>query len=136
MKLRIVLDTNVLISGIFFTGSPYEILKAWKEKHIQFVITAEIFDEYVRVAEILSNKYATVNISKVLDLIAIHSEIIQPVVLPTQICEDKDDDKFIACALSGEVDVIVSGDKHLLRLNGFKGIEIIKPKSFCVKYLS
>jgi putative PIN family toxin of toxin-antitoxin system len=115
--LRIVLDTNVLISGIFFTGPPYEILKAWKEKRIQFVITAEIFNEYIRVAEILSNKYVTVNISEILNLVAIHSEIIQPVVLTTQICEDKDDDKFIACALSGEVDVIVSGDKHLLSCN-------------------
>ena len=134
--MRIVLDTNVLISGIFFSGPPYEILKAWREKRIQFVITAEIFDEYDRVAEVLSNKYATVNISEILNLVAIHSEIIQPAVLTTQISEDKDDDKFIACALLGEVDVIVSGDKHLLCLNGFKGIEIIKPKSFCEKYLS
>ena len=74
--MRIVLDTNVLISGIFFTGPPYEILKAWKEKRIQFVITTKIFDEYVRVAEILSNKYATVNISEILNLVAIQSEII------------------------------------------------------------
>jgi len=64
--LRIVLDTNVLISGIFFSGPPYEILKAWKEKRIQFVITAEIFAEYVRVAENLSNNYVTVNISEIL----------------------------------------------------------------------
>jgi len=134
--LRIVLDANVLISSIFFSGPPYEILKAWKEKRIQFVITAEIFAEYVRVAENLSNNYVTVNISEILNLIAIHSEIIHPVVLTTQICEDKDDDKFIACALSGEVDVIVSGDKNLLSCNRFKGIEIINPKSFCEKYLS
>ncbi|MBN1318607.1 MAG: putative toxin-antitoxin system toxin component, PIN family [Anaerolineales bacterium] len=118
--MRIILDTNVLISGIFFSGPPHEILKAWREKRIQFVITAEIFDEYVRVAEILSNKYATINISEILNLVAIQSEIIQPALLTTQISEDKDDDKFLACALSGEVDVIVSGDKHLLCLNGFK----------------
>ena len=52
--MRIVLDTNVLISGIFFSGPPYEILKAWREKRIQFVLSAEIFDEYIRVAEILT----------------------------------------------------------------------------------
>jgi putative PIN family toxin of toxin-antitoxin system len=134
--LRIVLDTNVLISAIFFSGPPYKILKAWKEKPIQFIIAAEIFAEYVGVAENLSNNYVTVNISEILNLIAMHSEIVQPVVLKTQVCEDRDDDKFIACALSGEVEVIVSGDNHLLALNGFKGIKIIKPKSFFKEYLS
>ena len=74
--MRIVLDTNVLISAIFFSGPPYKILKAWKEKHIQFIIPAEIFDEYVRVAENLSRQHAGIDISEILNLIAMHSEIV------------------------------------------------------------
>lgn len=111
-------------------------MKAWKEKPIQFIIAAEIFDEYVRVAENLSRQHAGIDISEILNLIAMHSEIVEPVILKTQVCEDRDDDKFIACALSGEVEVIVSGDNHLPALNGFKGIKIIKPKSFFKEYLS
>ncbi|MBN1997896.1 putative toxin-antitoxin system toxin component, PIN family [candidate division KSB1 bacterium] len=133
--MTIVLDTNVLMSGIFFSGIPNTILKAWKEKRIQFVISAEILDEYIRVAEILSIKYEGIDISEVLNLIAMYSEIIQPAALPNQICEDKDDDKFLACAISGQVDIIVSGDKHLLDVSGFKGIRIMKPRAFYTEFL-
>ena len=111
--MRIVLDTNVLISGIFFTGPPNALLTAWKNKRIQIVISPDIFDEYNRVAKIILQKYPGTNISEILNMIAIHSELIQPTPLPSQICDDPDDDKFIACALSGHIRYIVSGDKHL-----------------------
>lgn len=129
--MRIVLDTNVLISGIFFTGPPNKILQAWKNKKIQIVISPDIYSEYVRVAELISNRYPGIDISGILNLIAVHAEIIQSSNLPEQVCEDPDDDKFLACALSGKVEIIVSGDKHLLHLDGYKGLSIIKPRKFC-----
>lgn len=52
--MKIVLDTNVLISGIFFTGPPYQILKAWRDRKFQIILSAEILFEYRRVAEELS----------------------------------------------------------------------------------
>jgi putative PIN family toxin of toxin-antitoxin system len=134
--VRIVLDTNVLISGIFFRGPPHKILKAWKSKKIQIVISPEIYSEYIRVADIISNKYPSIDISRILNLITVHSEIIQPSILPEKVCQDPDDDKFIACALSGQVEFIVSGDKDLLKQSGYKGIGIIIPKEFCDKFLS
>jgi len=134
--LRIVLDTNVLISGIFFTGHPNEILQAWKIKRIQIVISPDIYSEYTRVADHISRKYPGIDISGILNLIAVHSEIVHPAPLPKQVCEDPDDDKFIACSLSGRVNLIVSGDKHLLKLSGYKGIRVLKPQQFCVEYLS
>jgi len=134
--VRIVLDTNILISGIFFTGSPHKILKAWKEKRIQLVISPEIYSEYIRVTDIISRKYPGIDISGIMNLIAVHSEIIQPSSLPEKVCEDPDDDKFIECALSGKVRLIVSGDKHLLKQSGYKGIRIITPRKFCVESLS
>ncbi|MFC1540824.1 putative toxin-antitoxin system toxin component, PIN family [Candidatus Latescibacterota bacterium] len=128
--MRIVLDTNVLMSGIFFTGPPYEILQLWKAKKIKIVISPDIYSEYVRVAEIISQKYQEIDITGILNLIAVHSEIVQSAQLHEQVCEDPDDDKFIACALAGKVDFIVSGDKHLLDVSGYKGIRILKPKAF------
>lgn len=133
--MRIVLDTNVLISGIFFIGPPHEILQAWKAKRIQIVISPDIYSEYIRVAELISNKYPGIDISGILNLIAVHSEIIQPSSMTEQVCGDPDDDKFIACALSGQVELIVSGDKHLLKLSGYKGIRIMKPREFCAALL-
>ncbi len=47
--MKIVLDTNVFVSGVFFTGPPYEILNAWRQAVVQIVVSPEILDEYRRV---------------------------------------------------------------------------------------
>jgi putative PIN family toxin of toxin-antitoxin system len=133
--LRVILDTNVLISGIFFSGPPYQILKAWHSHKIQLVISSDIYEEYRRVADLLKKKYKKIDISSILHLIDINSDIINTQDLPKPICEDPDDEKFIACALSGKVKIIVSGDKHLLKLSGFNDIMIIKPYEFVDKYI-
>jgi putative PIN family toxin of toxin-antitoxin system len=133
--LRIVLDTNVLISGIFFTGPPNKILRAWKERKLQVVFSPDIYFEYLRVAELISSKYPNIEISEILNLMAVHAEIIQSSTLPDQVCEDPDDDKFIACALSGKVDFIISGDKKLLQLSEYEGIRILKPRTFCEEFI-
>jgi len=133
--LKVVLDTNVLVSGIFFSGPPAEILNAWHKGHVQFALTSEIIDEYFRVADILYSKFAGVEISPILTLIITHSEIIQTSPLSRQVCEDPDDDKFLACALGSESEIIVSGDKHLLKMSGYRGMTIITPRAFVEKYL-
>jgi putative PIN family toxin of toxin-antitoxin system len=111
-------------------------LQAWKQKKIQFVISPEIYAEYTRVAEVISTKYPGIEISEILNLIAIHSEIVQSFVLSEPVCEDPDDDKFIACAISNDVGYIVSGDKHLLKISGYHGIRVIKPQEFCTEFLN
>lgn len=58
--MKIVLDTNVLISGIFWSGPPFQILDAWKDGKIQLIVTKEILMEYHRVTTILSKKFASV----------------------------------------------------------------------------
>ena len=133
--MKIVLDTNVLMSGIFFSGPPYQILKSWQENKIQLVITEKILNEYQRVAKILSNKYPKIEIDNILGLIAIHTEIIDDSNHIVKICEDPDDDIFISCALSCGCKIIVSGDKHLLKISGYENIEVLKPRLFLEKYL-
>ena len=114
--MRVILDTNVLISGIFFSGPPYQILKAWHSRKIQLVISSDIYQEYRRVARLLKKKHKNIDIGSILNLIAINSDFIDAQDLPEPVCDDPDDDKFIACAISGKVKIIVSGDKHLLKL--------------------
>lgn len=74
--MKIVLDTNVFISGIFFSGPPFQIVQAWQEKKIQFVLSQEIVSEYQRVAEALADKYPIVDISGIIELGTIYSEIV------------------------------------------------------------
>lgn len=128
--MKIVLDTNVFISGIFFSGPPFQILQAWKERKIQFVLSQEIVSEYQRVAEALANKYPIVDISGIIELVTIYSEIVETDGYEIFECEDPDDNKFVECAMAGNCKTIVSGDKHLLKLSGFQNINVLTPRKF------
>ncbi len=128
--MKIILDTNVFISGIFWSGAPYQILKAWQQGKIGLVMSQEILNEYDRVTKALSEKYPTIDLSPFIELLAIHAEIHVPEKLKEPVSRDPDDDKFIACALSSKVKIIVSGDQDLLSVSGYQGIDIIKPGAF------
>lgn len=65
----------------------------------------------------------------ILALLVLNSELVDaPDYLRDQICDDREDDKFLACALSAGVSLIISGDAALLRVTGWNGIEVIKPR--------
>ena len=59
--------------------------------------------------------------------------MVRPAALGEAVCRDPDDDDIIACALGGKAKVICSGDGDLLALNGFRGLEVMKPSVFCQK---
>lgn len=67
--MKAILDKNIFVSGIFFSGPPYQILKSWREGVIEFVISSEILDEYRRVATILSEKYPPVDLQGILEFV-------------------------------------------------------------------
>jgi len=133
--VRIVLDTNVLISGIFFNGPPARILDAWAADRVRFVASPKILEEYQRVAVELGRKYPQIQVQPVLAVLTTTCEICLAGPLPEQVCSDANDDKFLACALSAGVSTVVSGDKALLAVSGFQGIEVVKPKVFVEMHL-
>lgn len=133
--MRIVLDTNVFISGIFFAGPPSQILKAIGNQNLQIILSKEIFDEYSRVEKSLSLKFPAINIMSIIELIAIYGEFIDTENFIISACDDPDDDKFLECAMAGQCDIIVSGDKHLLKLSGYRGIAVLSPRKFVDNYL-
>ena len=133
--MKIVLDTNVLISAIFFYGPPYQVLKAWQEGRIKIAISEEILTEYQWVAEELSKQFPSVDIEQILELLTIHAEIVDTQGFEVTVCEDPDDNMFISCALASKSKIIVSGDKHLLRISGYKNIDVFKPRDFIDDYL-
>jgi len=133
--MRIVLDTNVLMSGIFFRGPPYWILQAWHEERVQLAVCLEILAEYRQAAVRLSQRYKGIDISSLLDLVAVHSDIVQAVLLPRPVCADRNDDIFLACALAAGTRIIVSGDRHLLAVSDWAGIQVLRPKTFVDEFL-
>lgn len=134
--MKVILDTNVFVSGVFFSGPPYQILKAWRDGRIQLVASPDILDEYQRVGKILAEEFPGINLDPVLDFVIQQADIYAAIVLPEAVSADPDDDKFIACALASGSTIIISGDKHLLNVSGYQQIEILKPRDFVVKYLT
>ena len=128
--MKIVLDTNVFISGIFFGGAPSDILKLWRESKVRIVLTEQILEEYQRVGKELSAKYQSIDITPIIELFTIFGEFVETKGISESICEDPDDNKFIECAIASQSKLIVSGDKHLLKISGHKEIEVVKPRQF------
>jgi putative PIN family toxin of toxin-antitoxin system len=134
--VKVVLDTNVFVSGVFFSGAPYQILEAWHDGKIQLVVSPDILDEYHRVGEILAEDYPIIDLQPFLDNLIQSAVIYSAPLLSEPVCEDPDDDKFLACALASGNTVVVSGDKHLLKVSGYRGIEVLKPRVFVDRYLA
>jgi uncharacterized protein len=133
--VKVILDTNVFVSGVFFSGPPYQILKAWQDSKIELTISPEILDEYRRVGNILAEDHPAIDLLPVLGFVIQNATIYSAPLLPEAVCTDPVDDKFFACALASGSTVIVSGDKHLLEASGYEGIEVLKPRDFVNKYL-
>ena len=133
--MRIVLDTNVFVSGVFFSGAPHQVLRAWRDQEIEIVVSPEILDEYYRVSDELSTQFPEVDLSPMLQLVASKARLVEAAPLTEAVCDDPDDDKFFACADAAGVSVIVSGDRHLLKASGYQGIEVVRPRQFVDEYL-
>ena len=130
-----MLDTNVFISGIFFTGPPYQILQAWRDGRVQLLVSPSILDEYQRIGAELALQFRDVDLKAFLDLLIVQAEIVLAPSLPPVIRDDPSEDKFLEVAVAGKASYIISGDKHLLSLSEFQGIQILKPRDFAQRYL-
>jgi putative PIN family toxin of toxin-antitoxin system len=133
--VKIVLDTNVLVSGIFFSGPPYEILKAWRDGKIQLVISTEILKEYQRVADEMAQHFPGVDVSEIINLLMVEAEIAHVPPLPKPVCSDPEDDKFLACAVASAAKYVITGDKQLLMVSSHRNVEIVNPRWFVDTHL-
>ncbi|MCR4336864.1 MAG: putative toxin-antitoxin system toxin component, PIN family [Candidatus Omnitrophica bacterium] len=134
--MKVILDTNVLVSAIFFSsGPPRQILLAWNQGKFKLVISPQIFQEYRATIGELQSRYPTVSIEPILDLLLLSSEMCSGQKSLESICKDPEDDKFIHCALLSGTRLIVSGDKHLLKVSGYQNIEVLRPRKFLEKHL-
>jgi len=135
--VKVVLDTNVLVSGLIFGGTPARILAAWSAEAFTLILTPSILDEYRRVGRELAKERAPLvqALDGLIAMLAVNATLVNAPPLSPGVCEDPDDDKFLAAALAGAAARIVSGDKHLLRLSGWQHIEILTPRQFVDRHL-
>lgn len=127
--MKIVIDTNIFISAVFFGGLPLKILQTVIAKQNEAYISPEIWDEYNDVIERMTRKYPSRLKQQLID----EAFKLFKVVIPSSeitICRDPDDDKFISCAIDAECRYIVSGDDDLLSIKNVEDILICTPSEF------
>ena len=118
------------MSGILFGGIPGRVVAAWRRGRIEVVLTPAVLTEYERVADTLSKRYPEVAITALLRILASLAIPVDDRDLSEPVCEDPDDDKFLACALSGHARLVVSGDKALVATAGYRGIKVVTHRTF------
>lgn len=128
--MNVVLDTNVIVSGIYWPGESRECLVAWARRRFHLALTAVVFVEYCDVAQRLRVKYPKVNPRPWLKWIEAKAKVYEPAPLGRQRSRDAEDDPFLSCALASGAKVITSKDDDLLALGKPFGIEILTPRQF------
>jgi uncharacterized protein len=132
--MKLTLDTNILISGTFWTGASFKILERIENKLDQSVTSKEIISEYERIMESheIIEKIENKNliILKICEKVMINSIIVEPKTRLNFVKEDPQDNMILECAKEGSVDFIVTNDNHLLKIKKFEGITILKPEEY------
>jgi putative PIN family toxin of toxin-antitoxin system len=129
--IRVILDTNVLVSGLLFGGTPGKLLDLWKAGTIRLIMSRVMLDEFLRVLAYPKLRLSEEEIHYLLYVEVLpHAEIVKvhpgPILIPT----DPSDDMFLRCAVAAGAKYIISGDRHLLQLKSYKRIKILSPAEF------
>ncbi len=129
--MRVVLDTNVVISGLVWGGSPRRLFDFAHQNIIQLYTSAVLLDELEGV--ISRDKFLQKLIScgltpgEIMCGYAALARTVTASAIPRTVPTDADDDAVIACSIAAQTDMIVTGDRDLLILRQFQNIAILKP---------
>jgi putative PIN family toxin of toxin-antitoxin system len=126
---RVVLDTNVYISALMFGGLPGALLDLAFLRSFTLIISPALLkelDEKLRVKFGVSADDTALLRSKLENL----AEVVEPAEIMSVITDDPDDNRVLECAVKGLADLIVSGDRHLLKLANHQGISIVTVRQF------
>ena len=130
--MKVVLDTNVIVSGLLWGGPPNQLLRWVRDGHLQAICCPEVLQE-------VSHVLAYPRFGRRLDALGFTSQQVlaylmnlvchvpSPEHIPAIVPEDPSDDLFLALAEREQALLIVSGDRHLLDLEKHTGIQVVSP---------
>lgn len=130
MGERLVVDTNVLISALGWRGAPREIVRLCIAGRCTLLLSPEILSEVERVLHYPKFKFTPIQIDAYLEQLTEAAELIQPDRQVEVVVGDPSDNRFLECALAGQADVVISNDRHLLDLERFASIPILRPQIY------
>ena len=133
--LDVVLDTNIIISGLGWGGIPGKIIDLWKKGKINICLSAEVLEEYLELIDRVMSK-AGESCDWFLRLIESgeHIRFVKPHRHFKIITADCDDNMFIDCAVESRSMYLITGDEHLLSVEKFKEVIIVSPAEFLGLY--
>ncbi len=127
--MKIVADTNVLISALGWKGPSHGILQlAFKEK-IKLALSPDLLTEFKDVSQRPRLGFSKTQTDDFLNALLQVCEVVSPTTKQDIIKEDDDDNRVLECALEAKAKMIVSGDQHLLSLTSFQNMPILKPRN-------
>lgn len=135
--MRVVLDTNVIVSALLWGGPPRAILRAARDGRVELVTCPAFLDELQDVlsrpkfAERLSR--ANVNTAELVHGFGALASIVAPATIEPVVAADPDDDVVLACAVAADAGWICSGDRHLLDLGIYGEIAIVSAAEFLLQ---
>ena len=129
MKPRVVLDTNILVSGLL-GGTATEVIKRWRAGAFTLIVSAKIMAEYEAVLSRPRFKLPGWVVQELLGYMREHAEWVTPDREIREVTRDPSDNKFLEAAVSGQANWLVSGDNDLLDLGEFEGILVIPSWEF------
>ena len=132
--MKVVLDTNVLISATFWEGEAFHLLQLLENKKFTCFLSPAILQEYVRIGNSLEragkSMHRHASFKEAALKISFLCSWVEPMRKVCVIVEDPDDNKILECAIAAQTPVIVTYDKHLLKIKLFEGIAIISLTAF------
>lgn len=127
--MRLVLDTNVVVSALLWGGLPYQLLRLATEGDVTLYTSPALVGE---LSDILDRPHFRQRLAgqgttaqAISDLYRSFAVSVEPASVPRVVPDDADDDHVVACAVAAKAHVIVSGDKHLLKLGRHQDIAIV-----------
>lgn len=129
--MRVVLDTNTLVSALLFSGTTSRLVALWQSRQITVLVSKPILQEYLRVLAYPKFRLTEDEIRGLIE------EELLPFVEAVRVKRhlaivrrDPEDDKFLECAVTGRAEYIITGDRHLRELGSYREITILTVGEF------
>lgn len=129
--MRVVLDTNTVVSALLFSGTASRLVSLWQSRRITILISKQILQEYLRALAYPRFRLSDKEIRGLIeDELLPFVETVQVTRRLTVVRRDPEDNKFLECATAGRAQYLVTGDQHLREVGSYRGISILTVGEF------
>ncbi|MDA2923404.1 putative toxin-antitoxin system toxin component, PIN family [Acidobacteria bacterium AH-259-L09] len=134
--MKVVLDTNTLVSAIGWEGPPARILRACRARRFSLLTSPQLLEELTRVLTNLKLRMIAQHpdLAQILEWLHAPARLVYPRRAIQVITVDPSDNRDLEVAIEGRVEAVISGDEHLLGLRVFEGIPILTAAAFCRRW--